>query len=94
MCMAHFGNRMEVNVFVKQFLVSFHGGFICLDRKVPIYIKLISAIMGLPLAGLGPTPFFVRKEQYIALTNKLKDKYDLSRDTKGFLIASINDHVV
>ena len=28
------------------------------------------------------------------LTNKLKDKYDLSRDTRGFLITSINDHTI
>ena len=28
------------------------------------------------------------------LTNKIKYKYDLSRDTRGFLISSINDHIV
>ena len=28
------------------------------------------------------------------MMNKLKYKYDLTRDTKGFLIASINDNIV
>ena len=45
------------------------------------------------LAGIYPT-LFVKKDRDTMPMNKMKDKYDLSRDTKGFLISSINDHIV
>ena len=50
--------------------------------------------MGLPLAGVDPTPFFVGKEQDNLFVGKLKEKYDLIRDTRGFTITSINDYIV
>ena len=28
------------------------------------------------------------------MRNKLKDKHDLTRDTRGYLITSINDHII
>ena len=74
-------------------MVSFHGGFLWLEKKFYVDFKLISAITGLPLAGIDPMPFF-RKDQDIVLMNNMKDKYDLSRDTIGFLISSINDHTI
>ena len=62
MHMPHFGHSVEVNACVKQLLVSFHGGFLWLDRKVSVDVKLIIVIMGLPLTGVDPTPFFTKKE--------------------------------
>ena len=58
MYMSHFGRNMEVNKFVKQLLVSFHGGFIWLDQKIYVDVELIAVITGLPLVGLDLTPFF------------------------------------
>ena len=74
--------------------MAFHGGFLWLDRKVSMEIELIAVITGLPLGVPNPTPFFAAKDKDIALTNNLKDKYDLTRDTRGFFIASINYHTV
>ena len=54
-------------------------------------IKLIASIIGLSIVGIDPTSFF-KKDQITMLTNKMKDKYELSKDTIGFLIKSINDH--
>ena len=48
--------------------------------------KLIAAITRLPLTGLEPTPFLDGKEKYIGLKNKLKDKYDPTKDTDTFLL--------
>ena len=90
----HFGHSMEVNECVKKLLVSFHSVFLWLNLKVSIDVELIAAITGLPLPDLDPTPFLTRKEKDIALMNKLKEKYDLNRDTRGFLISSMNDHIV
>ena len=91
MHMLHFGCTTEVNTCIKQLLVSFHGGFLWLDRNISTNIKLIASIKGLPLAGVDPTPFFTGKDQDIVLTNKMKEKYDLAHDTIGFSIASTND---
>ena len=87
--MSHFGHSTEVNVCVKQLLVSFHGIFIWLDQKVSMDIELIATITRLPLAVLDPTPFFSGKEKDIALMNKLQDKYDPTRDNKGFFTLSM-----
>ena len=74
-------------------MVSFHGGFLWLDKKVFVDVKLIETITILPLAGIDPTPYF-RKYDSTMLVTKMKDKYDLCRYTRGFLIKSINVHTV
>ena len=56
--------------------------------------ELITSITGLLLAEVDPTPFFTGKEHDTLFTNKLKEKYDLTRDTRGFAIASIIDYIV
>ena len=94
MYILHFVRIIEVNACFKQLLVSCHDGFLWIDQKVPMYIELIAVITRLPLVGLDPTPFFSRKEKYIALKNKLKEKYDLTRDTTCFFISSIYDHTI
>ena len=40
MHMPHIGRSVEVNACVKQLLVSFHGGFIWLDKKVLLISSL------------------------------------------------------
>ena len=57
-------------------------------------VELIATIMRLPLTGLDPTPFLDGKEKYIVLTKKLKDKYELTKETRHFFIAFINDRIV
>ena len=56
-------------------------------------VELIAAITGLPLESVDQVPFF-KKDKYTMLMNTIKYKYDLSRYTRGFLIASIDDHNV
>ena len=92
--MPHFGHSTKVIACVKKILVSFNSVFLWLNHKVSMDFKLIAMITRLPLLGLDPTPFFIKKEQDTTLKNKLKEKYDLTRDTRGFFIASINDHTV
>ena len=91
MHMPHFGHTTEVNTCVKQLLVCFHGGCLWLKRNILVDVELITSITGLPLAGVDPMPFFTRKDQDATLTNRMKEKYNLSRDKRGFSIASIND---
>ena len=89
--MPYFGFIEEFNVRIKQFMVCFHGGYLWIDHKILVDIKLIVSIIGIPLVDFDPTPFFTGKDQDIELKNKMKEKYELMRDKRGFSIASIND---
>jgi hypothetical protein len=61
----HFGRGKDVNACVKQLLARVHGGFLWMDRPVPIDVNLISKLTGLPTDGVKP-------EQY--LDDKMKEK--------------------
>ena len=90
MDMPHFGLIVEVNTCVKQLLVYFHGGCLWINKKISVDVDLKAWIVGLPLTGVDPTPFSTGKDQDTTLTNRMKEKYNLSRDKRGFSIASIN----
>ena len=74
-------------------LVSFHGGFLWIDNKLYVDVDFIASITRLPLAGIDPTLYF-RKYQELILETKMNDRYGLCRDTRGFLVNSINDHTL
>ena len=65
-----------------------------MDQRILVDVHLIALINKLPLAGVYPFPFFTGKEQDPGLSNWTKEKYNLTRDKRGFSIASINDIVV
>ena len=50
---------------------------------------MIASITGHPLVGVDPMPFFTRKYQDTTFPNIIKDKYEPTRDKKGFSIASV-----
>ena len=65
-----------------------------MDRRISVDVDIISSITRLPLIGFYPSPFFSGKEQDLGLVNRMKEKYKMSRDKRGFSIASINDTIV
>ena len=91
--MPHFSRSLEINACVKHLLVPFHGGYLCHNQQIFVDVKLIAIIASLQLASIDPTSY-LRKDQETALENKMKDKYDLCRDSRGSLIPLINDHTV
>ena len=88
------GFHKPINTCFKQLLFFFHGGCILLDTKVSIDVHLISNIMGFPKAGLDPQQFFIGKEQDKHFTTRMREKYSLTKDKRGFDTASINDKTV
>ena len=48
--MPHFGRSKEVNTYVRQLLVCFHGGFMWIDKPYSINVELIALITGFPSA--------------------------------------------
>lgn len=47
----HFGRIRDVNACIKQLLSCIHGGFMWMDEKVEIIVRLIFWIIGLPIQG-------------------------------------------
>ena len=74
--------------------MCFHGRCLWLNRKISVGVELITLITGLSLERVDPTPSFFGKDQDTTLVNQINEKYDLTRDKRGFLISSINDTVV
>ena len=76
-------------------LVCFHGGCLWLEQNILVDVELIALTTRLPIDGVNnPAPFFAGKDQDVTLTNRIKDKYELTKDKRGFFVASINDMVV
>jgi hypothetical protein len=48
----HFGKEKYVNSCVKQLFSCIHGGFLWMDRLVPIDFNLISKLTGLSIYGV------------------------------------------
>ena len=65
-----------------------------MDTKVSFDFDLIAIITGFPKVGVEPTQFFIGKEKDKHLATKMKEKYSLVRDKRGFDIASIYEQVV
>ena len=64
-----------------------------LKKAYSVDFKLIAMITSLPMAGMDHAPYLL-KYQETMMIEKVKDKYDLVRANKGFLISSINDYTV
>ena len=92
----------QLKTYTPNDIMQMQSSYICgiclnISNKHPIHIKflinakLIASIIGLPKVGGDPTPFFTRKEKDNNLFTRMKGKYGLARDKRGFDIAYIND---
>jgi hypothetical protein len=50
----HFGRHQEVNACVKLLLASYHGGYLWLDCRITVDLKLINKITWISIQGLDP----------------------------------------
>ena len=78
---------------MKYFIVVFHGGYLCLDKAYSIDFNFISRITCLSQAGVDPMPF-LKKEMDPLMIARVKDKFDVVRANRGFLILSIYDPTI
>jgi hypothetical protein len=53
----HFGRGKDVNACVKKLLERVHGGFLWMDRPIPIDVDLIVKITGMPTDGVKPEQY-------------------------------------
>ena len=91
---SHFGHSTELNARVKQILSNFHGVYLWLDTKFPITIDLISYITRMPMAGVNPSQYLREKDKNKRLVAKLKNKYEVTRDKKPYVINNINENAI
>jgi hypothetical protein len=76
---------------VKQLLAVTHGGDIWMDRPIPITMDLIAQITGLPSWGMDPALILDDKSKEKALVEEMKNKYSITRGTRGIIIKWINN---
>ena len=91
--MPHFVHNIPINTYFKKLLVFFHGGFLWLGKPIPIDVELIAIITCLPFTWMDPTPL-LKKDQEVATAARMKEKYDVVRNKRGFLFDSINNYTV
>ena len=71
-----------------------HGGFLWINKNIPINLDKVVQITGLPKYRVDRAQFFMEKEKYKEITNILKETYNLKKNNKGYEVASINDKFV
>lgn len=79
---------------VHQFLTLVNDGCLWLGGSIPITDMLIHIVMNLPHEGLNLAKEFCRKEGENHLEEKMKKEFSLIKNPCGYLITSINNHVV
>jgi hypothetical protein len=87
----HFGLDKHINRCVKQFLARVHGGFLWMDRSVPINVYLIETITGIPMDGENLDQYFKDKTKVKAISYEIKEKYGMDSGNRGIKISDIND---
>jgi hypothetical protein len=63
----HFGRHQEVNACIKILILSFHGGFLWLERCITVDLALIHQITGLSMQGPDLQDFYPGKATDCAL---------------------------
>jgi hypothetical protein len=76
---------------IKQLLEVTHGGYIWLDKPIPITIELIVQIIGLPTRGMDPMLILDDKSKEKTLEEEMKKKYSTARGTRHIIIKQINN---
>jgi hypothetical protein len=91
----HFERHQEVNAYVKILLPCYHGGYLCLDRRIIVNLMLIHRIIGLGMKGPDRQEFYLGKATDSTLAQKIKDTYnDVEKGTRGYKVASIQNGAV
>jgi hypothetical protein len=76
-------------------LLCYHGGYLCLDRRITVDLTLIHRIIGLSMQGPDLQDFYPGKAIDHALAQKIKDTYgDVEKGTIGYKVSSIQSGTV
>ena len=64
-----------------------------MGKLIHVDVELIASIIGLLFAAMDPTPL-LKKDKKVGIAMGMKEKYDVVRNKRGFLIESINDYTI
>ena len=88
-------HRAPINlIIIKQLLCLVHDGCLWLGESVPITDMLIHRITLLPHSGLNLAKEFCGKTGEHDLVERMKDKFKLVKNLRGYSISSITDPTV
>jgi hypothetical protein len=76
---------------MKKLLARVHGGFLWMERPVPIDVDLIANITGLPTDGVNPEQYLDEKMKEKTIAEEVKSQFGTDRGNKGMIIKNIND---
>ena len=68
-----------------------HGGFIWLNKKISIDSYLVAQVIGLQKDGVDPAYFFVGKVKDKELANRMKEKYNPTKNNRDYDVAFIKN---
>jgi hypothetical protein len=87
----HFGRGQYTLACVKQLLAFTHGGDVWQDKPIPITVKLIMHITGLPTWGMDLVMILDDKSKEKKLAEEMKKKYGIDMGTRGIIIKWIKN---
>jgi hypothetical protein len=95
MKLPHFGRHQEVNACVKLLLSCLNCGYLLLDRRITVDLKLIHRITRLSMQGPNPQEFYPGKVVDCTLAQTIKDTYsDVEKGKRCYKVASIQNDAV
>ena len=94
LCIPHFGWSPELNAVVKVLRSCVHDGYFWLNRKIDFNVDAIHCITGLRKVVANPSMHFIGNNLDQKLGTKLTKKFNLSKGTKAYDVANIQDQTL
>ena len=90
----HFGHSPKVNAVIKRLLSCVHDGYLWIEGNIDLNIDVIHRIMGLSKVADDPSTHFVEKTLDRKLAAKLTKELKLTKGTRTYDSADIQDRAL
>jgi hypothetical protein len=91
----HFFRHQEANSCIKILFLSYHGGYLWLDRRITVDLTLIHLIKGLSMQGPDLKQFYPGNASDRSLEQHIKEAYfAVEKGKRGYKVSSILDGAV
>jgi hypothetical protein len=87
-----FGRGKDANSCIKQLLERESGGFLWMDKDVPIDVDIILQITGILIYGVKPEQYLDNKMKENDIAEEVKAQFDIDRENRGMIIKN-NNHL-
>jgi len=81
----------DINAYVKKLLERVHGGFVWMDRPIPIDVELIEKIAGFPIYWVKEKKYVYDKRKEKTIEEQVKSQIGTNRGSICMVIKNINE---